>query len=270
MTIETLITAKDKIDTSFLENIELCTDAVVVNQCDRNDKFLSKTLSEKRILFLCTTERGLSKSRNAAINNATADICVLSDDGFIHINGYDKIVEEAYTAYPHADIITFQNVRHGKRVRNYSPQPYKHNIFTLLSVLSNEITFRPESLKRVCIKFDEKFGEDSVFEHGEEFVFLGECLKRELSIYYIPAPIGALPEIRVSQLLTFDKNYFVSKGASFKAVGGFFAPVLSLYFAIGKFKAYRNQCSFFKALSYLSKGGRAYKKVLKKGIVPNG
>ena len=72
-------------DDSIIKKSNLQTDAVVVNQCDRDSIedffFLNKDNKRCHVIFISTTERGLSRSRNMAIKNAIdADICLLSDD----------------------------------------------------------------------------------------------------------------------------------------------------------------------------------------------
>lgn len=263
MRIETLASVMHKNDTSSFEQMNLCNDLVVINQSDFDKKTISKTSNGKRILFVSNQERGLSRSRNAAIDNATADICVIADDGFIHIDGIDKIIEEAYRTYPDADIITFQFIREGNRAKNYPIQPYKHNRFSIMKVSSGEVTFKLESINRVCVKFDEDFGTGSTFSHGEENIFLSDCLKRGLNIYYVPVVIGSRSASENTWFKGYDKKFLQDTGALYYVMGGVLWPVYNLQFALRKHKLYKENLSFLSALINMYKGVLKYKKLKK-------
>lgn len=188
MRIETLVAAMHKTDTSFLEPMNPCTDVVVINQTDNEDKIITKSPNGKRVLFISNKERGLSRSRNAAIDNATADVCIIDDDGFIHMDGIDKIIEEAYETYPDADIITFQMTSSKDRAKSYIPQPFKHNRLTIMKVSSVEITFKLEAVNKVCVKFDEDFGTGSTFPTARKISFFPSALNADLpfDMYLFP------------------------------------------------------------------------------------
>jgi len=272
MRIETLASVMHKEDASIFEQMNACNDIVVINQANYEKKTLTKTSNGKKVLFISNKERGLSRSRNAAIDNATADICVIADDGFVHIEGTEKIIEEAYRTYPDADIITFQFIREGNRAKKYPIQPYKHNRFSIMKVSSGEITFKLESINRVCVKFDEDFGTGSVFSHGEENIFLSECLKRGLNIYYVPVVIGGRPASENTWFNGYDKKFLQDTGALYYVMGGFLWPVYNLQFALRKHKLYKENLCIFSALINMYKGVRKYKKLKKskRGISSNG
>ena len=79
MRIEALVATMHQNDYSVLDSLNIQSDAVVINQCDREGRheFLYKN---NNILWIDTKERGLSRSRNLALDNATADICIICDE----------------------------------------------------------------------------------------------------------------------------------------------------------------------------------------------
>lgn len=64
-TIEVLLSTMNQEDWSFLSKMNIQTDAVIVNQADKQD-YIDSTYNGNRIVFISSLDRGLSKSRNLA------------------------------------------------------------------------------------------------------------------------------------------------------------------------------------------------------------
>ena len=71
------------------------SDAVVVNQCNSDGKTLLKYKGYD-ILWIDSTERGLSRSRNMALKNADGEICILCDDDEKMTEGYPELINKAF------------------------------------------------------------------------------------------------------------------------------------------------------------------------------
>ena len=69
---------------------------------------MKKDLSIRRLIkkSVCTG-RGLSNSRNMALENAEDDICILCDDDVVYCDRYAELVEEALEKVPDADMMVF-------------------------------------------------------------------------------------------------------------------------------------------------------------------
>ena len=77
--VEVLISAMYQSDYSIFEKTNISTDALLINQCDKNEYSKRETKTGiQRCVY--TTERGLSRSRNNALINATGKYCLLCDD----------------------------------------------------------------------------------------------------------------------------------------------------------------------------------------------
>ena len=123
MTIQLLISTMHQTDCSLLERMKIASDAVVINQCGRES---TKTIEYNghNVLWIDTTDRGLSKSRNMAIRNATADICMLADDDMEYRADYVDTVTSAF-ARINADIIGFQVCGIEGKFKDYSEEEQK-------------------------------------------------------------------------------------------------------------------------------------------------
>ena len=106
MTLELLISTMHQDDHALLERMQVQSDAVVVNQCDRE----GETILEHRgyrVVWIDTRERGLSRSRNMALAHATAELCMLADDDMIYRPGYAETVQAAFGRLD-AELIRFR------------------------------------------------------------------------------------------------------------------------------------------------------------------
>lgn len=256
MKIEVLISTmnlKDQQDLLKKMNVD---GSVIINQT--KNKSLTDIETGKNKLF-SYEEKGLSKSRNKAIEHSNADICIIADDDLRYEDDYEKIVEEGYIKYPDADIIVFyvDNVDDSKkrRVRREG----KINLLTSMKVQSVQMTLKRKSIIKNKIKFNENFGAGTELYSGEENIFLKDCLKKKLKIYYIPKKIATIQDNNSTWMKGYDKQYFMAKGATFYEMFKFLYPFIILQFAVRKKKKYSKDMSVLKAIKYMFKGVKQYK-----------
>ena len=107
MKLEVLLSCMNQSDLSLIERSKLTGDVVVINQCDKEDFFEGKTKNGRGRVF-STTERGLTKSRNMAIEKSDADICLLCDDDEVFEEDYEQKIITAYEKLDLADVIIFK------------------------------------------------------------------------------------------------------------------------------------------------------------------
>jgi glycosyltransferase involved in cell wall biosynthesis len=207
--VEVLISAMNLLDTSLLESTNIQTDAVLINQSNLEDyqEINYKSISVK---FFSTLEKGLSKSRNKAIDLATGDICLICDDDENLHDNYEKLILKAYSEIPDADVIAFKFKYPGKKYDNSIKSIGYLNASTISSV---EITFKRKKIVESKIRFNEYFGAGSVYALGEENLFLFDCLDKGLKIYYVPIEIGSVKQEESTWFNGFNQKYFFDKGA---------------------------------------------------------
>ncbi len=104
MTFQILMACMHQNDLSIFSSSNIKCDVLAINQCDKNQIDYS---DDKSQCMISTTQRGLSRSRNMAIDNAWSDICLISDDDEVFDNGIKQKILQAYNDYPEADIIAF-------------------------------------------------------------------------------------------------------------------------------------------------------------------
>ncbi|MCR4923552.1 MAG: glycosyltransferase family 2 protein [Lachnospiraceae bacterium] len=259
MTLEVLLSAMGLSDESYIDSLNISSDAVVINQCDRDSKEKLERRSKKgklqKVCYICSKERGLSKSRNMAIKNSEADICILCDNDVEYTEDYEKIIRDAYKRHKDADLIVFY-IKRKERLKPLSSKDKRMNYLSVLKIFSPEISFKRESIKG--INFNESFGAGAKYIMGEENIFLYDCLKQGKRIYYVPLKIAELREEESTWFKGYDKSFFISRGANYAAMSKTFAGLLIWQFAIRKIKLYRDSMSPRRAISLMYRGKREY------------
>ncbi len=240
-------------DDKFLEReLNVGVPCVVINQ------LIHKEQSDyDRVNVFSYKEKGLSKSRNRAIEKVTdTDICLISDDDVEYKQDFDKIIVQAFAENPDADIITFQIETPDKqKYKKYREHKFRHNIISILKVSSVEIAFRKQSIIKKKLLFDENFGLGTDFSSGEEIIFLSDALKKGLNIIYIPIPI--VIHSRESSGKDYKNSQLApAKGALFYRVFGWKSYLLIPLFALKHYK--ETSYSFFKFVRLMFKGIKQY------------
>ena len=79
MNLEVLLSCMYQEDMGIAVRARVQSDLLIINQCNKNG-IDEVTDGVHHIRMISSTERGLSKSRNMALENACGDICLICDD----------------------------------------------------------------------------------------------------------------------------------------------------------------------------------------------
>ena len=255
MAVEILMSVMNQTNFDIAYKSKVNSDILIVNQCDRNayDEII---VNGHRWRMISTKERGLSKSRNMALNNAIGDICILSDDDEVFEDGYAEMVSDAFQENPIASVIAF-NVRRINYLMNKKYYTIKHFKESSRSFGSVMIGFRLDSIKNADIRFNEKFGSGSQWGGGEDTLFLRDIRKKNLKVFECPYYLATIDYSGVSQWFHgYDERYFYNLGAflGYTNDGHVNIRLLAYSFYVCFWKL-----RFEKGLSFLSKFRWLYK-----------
>ena len=186
ISLEILISTKGRDSLDFLRNIFVNNNShsnsvLIINQTENSNFSCPSTA---KIKLINKNEIGLSKSRNLAIHSSTADICLVADDDIVYVKDFDKIILNAFSNNPNADIITFMMKDFDGKLFKQYPKKKLHDKNTLSSVNSVVIAFKRDSIISNNIKFDNNFGLGSIFQTSDEYVFLRNALDLKLNIIF--------------------------------------------------------------------------------------
>ncbi|WP_290651185.1 glycosyltransferase family A protein [Lachnoanaerobaculum sp.] len=257
--VQLLVSTMKRKDISWFDKLNSSSDAIIINQCGRKGK-TKITHGPNNILWIDSDDIGLSKSRNMALDNATGEYLIIADDDLEYIDGYEKIIVESFEKNPNMDIIVFQVEGIEQVFKNYSKKGKKISFLGSLHVSSVEIVMRKNSIKKANIRFAEEFGSGAKYRMGEENIFLFDCLKSGLKIYYEPKVIAKLHLNESTWFSGYNKKYFLDRGAvSRKLYGDIIGLFMILAFSVKNYKKYRNDMSVLNGLKYMIFGYREFK-----------
>lgn len=235
--IQVLVAAMDQKDYLLPDKMNIQTEAVIGNQCDRNsvESFLH---NGHRITYLNFAERGVGLNRNNALMRADADICLFADDDLVYSVDYPEIVAGAFGKYSNADVLIF----------NVDPEPkikkaHRVNFFNYMRYGAVRIAVKLSSVREQGVYFNQSFGGGTEHSAGEDTLFLTDCLRRGLKIYAVPYCIGSLCNDRESTWFRgYNDKYFRDKGCLYRVLSRKWWKLLCFQDALRHQKLY--QCSW--------------------------
>ena len=156
--------------------------------------------------------KGLARSRNIALENATADLLVITDDDNRYDTAAIELIRNAFEKHPTAGLIQFQALSmEGKPLRNYPAFPYAYETRPRGTYFCSvePVMRRKANLPR----FDERFGLGAELGCGEEEVFVHEAVKRGVKMIYVPQPLVRTDGATTGGRFLTDAKVQKAKGA---------------------------------------------------------
>jgi glycosyltransferase involved in cell wall biosynthesis len=191
MKLEVLVSCMHQKDDALVARSNITGNVLVINQCDTED--YKEYPTKKGIAKIYSTcDRGLTKSRNMAIEKSDADICMLCDDDEVFCDDYAQKIICAYKNFPQADVIIFKMVNRPCSLGN---TPKRIKFPKTMKVSSWQISFKRESLIKTGVRFDPLLGAGTGNGAEEELKFLLDCQKAGLNIFFVPQEIEGTMEV---------------------------------------------------------------------------
>lgn len=224
-------TTLDFIDNMFKNNDLEHYHLLIINQTGENKLLVSDV---PNIRVINAFERGLSRSRNLAIQHAIGDICLLADDDVVFLEGFENKIMESYDQLKDADLITFKTITtENKPYSNYPKKVTGLEDF-YRKVLSIEITFKRDVILKNNISFNENFGLGSVFQDCENRLFFEDVFTtKQIKAYFSPEFIVVHKPFSTSDEVTSDRYMFARSALFYKKHGVFgWLYVIKLLFSL--------------------------------------
>ena len=263
MSVEVLVSGMNQNMETLVEQMRLESDAVIINQCDRQG-YEGTEYKGYRIRFFSSPERGIGNSRNAAIDRADGDICLFSDEDIVYEPGYAQAIEQEFAANPEADMILFNIqveesrrtyfITDRKRVRWYNCGRYGAVSFAV----------RRRVLEQSGVKFSLLFGGGARFSNGEDNLFLKELMDGGCLVYTAPVLIGREVAGESSWFKGYDKKFFYDRGVLYHYLYGVMAVPFGLRYVTKR--NIRSEADPRRAFRWLCDGVREGKRLKKEGL----
>jgi len=253
MKVEVLISALNHIPIELLTQMHINSDAVIVNQCDK-DECNSYNYNGHNIVEVCLSSRGVGVSRNTAIMHSSADILLFADQDIVYENEYaEKIVDE-FEKHLEADMILF-NIQVGEERKTYENTEWKKvHWYNCGRYGAVSFAIRREKLLEARVMFSQLFGGGAKYSAGEDSLFLKDLMDRGIKVYASPIVIGREVEGESTWFKGFDEKFFYDRGVLYKQLYGIMAKPWAMRFLLAHRDILCKNYSVKKAFQIMKKG----------------
>lgn len=254
MNLQVLLSTMHQNDDSLLEKMNIQSDVIVVNQCDKNyiKEYFYKN---NKIMFMSFSERGIGLSRNNAFMRATADICLFADDDVKYEDHYKEIVLKSFINNPTADIILFNVPSTNPERPSYQISTNgRVRLYNCLKYGAVSMAVRTESVRKANVHFSLLFGGGAKYSAGEDSLFIAECIRKGLKVYTNKEIIGYVSQEQSTWFEGYTDKYFMDKGVFYYCLSKRLSKLLCLQFVIRHRKLFKKNKSLRTAYELMIKG----------------
>lgn len=263
MSVQVIVAAMHQQDHSLLEKMNIQTDAIIGNQCNRNE-VENFSWNGHHISYLNFAERGVGLNRNNALLRTDGDIITFADEDTTFMNGYEDIITKAFAEIPQADAIIFNTKTvGGNRHGRINKKAKRIRFFNALIYDTSRISVRSCAIKRENILFHTCFGGGTKYSCGEDTLFIVDMLKAGLKIYTHPAYVLTSDFSTSTWFDGYNEKYLHDKGALFYAVSKRWSSLLCLQNLVRHPFIYKDSGLSFMEAFKLMRTGKEHFKTLK-------
>lgn len=235
---------------------------LIINQTTK-DCLLESEHENIRVINSFT--KGLTKSRNLALENAVGPICLIADDDVNYNINFENIITESFATKTDADVITFKmKDLNGKDFKNYTESKW-HDVKSVQKVNSVVIALKLKNIKASKITFNPHFGLGATFETADEYIFLRDCLKLGLKLWFQSNYILSHVINSSGKALGSDRIIFAKSALFYKYSGilGYLRMFKYLFVIFNR--GYIKKREFLPKIKIGLQGVLAYRKLVKAG-----
>lgn len=260
MKLQVLVSAMNASPQQLIRSMNLQTDAVIINQCDKNAVRIIRHNGHE-IKFISMAERGVGKSRNAALKESTADIVLFADDDVTYSDNYGSEVVSEFEQHPEADMIIF-NITSLNPKRPSPMNKTWHCIrwYNGLRYPAYRLAVRRNVLMQKNITFSLLFGGGAKYMSGEDSLFIHQCRKAGMRIYASSKTIGTVAHKESTWFKGYTKQYFYDRGALYKALYPYTYAFFLFILLVRKYKVFSLRRRFIQMYLESLRGASAYAK----------
>ena len=175
---------------------------------------------------------GVTKSRNAVLDNTESRYLLFGDDDITFIADSILKVINYFEANPEISIILTQAVDGSGNLRK--PYPRKLQALTLTNsakAATYEMFIRVAAIKQNGIRFDENFGAGAKNYLGDEYIFIADGIRAGLKGTFLPVVVAVHPTESSGNFRNTRADLKV-RAAVFTRVFGIWSPIMRFLFLI--------------------------------------
>ncbi len=250
MRVEVLLSVMN-LNKKDLYKMNITSRCTVINQCD-----IERVEKYKNFTIYSYKERGVSNSRNRALEKSKEDILLFCDNDIVYNHDYEKKVLEEFKNNKKADVIIFNVINPNRKKRILNKRKRLH-IYNTLNYATYNIAVRRNSILKNNIRFNTSFGPGAKYKNGSDTLFIVDILNNKLKMYSSPYVIGESHNKPSNWFNGYDYNYFYYKGVLFTAINRRFRHLLMIQHIL-RHKYLLTNYKFFEAYKIMKKGSEEY------------
>ena len=265
--VEILLSTMNRVSLDFLVPMFPFThfsdfNILIINQTTE-DKILRSVYPTVRVINVF--ERGLSRSRNLLIANASKKIGLIADDDLVYVEGFDERVLSGFNRFNNAAAIKFCTTNfEGVPFRKYPKVPVAHlNAMQRLNSSSIEMVLNIDVVQKSGIEFNTNFGLGSTFPLGEEGIFINDLHDAGYQVSHEPKIIVTHKTEKDSDNITLTENYRIRGAYLAKIFGNKFFIWLGIQLAYHIKQGLVSPANFFSVIQSARRGKQQFLKLTK-------
>lgn len=231
MSVQLLVAAVNGRPQELITNMHIQTDAIVINQCDKYE-YEEIEKDGCHIRFFSMAERGVGLSRNHALLRADHEISLFADEDIVYEKDYGKLVEEAFTQYPKADMLLFYvKAAPGRETYRIEKAGRVHR-FNCGRYPTYSFAVKTDKVHAENITFHLFFGGGTKYSNGEDSLFIRECIKKGLKVYKVPVTIGYENGRESTWFKGYNEKFFFDRGVLYYFLYGWMKKLFAIRFLL--------------------------------------
>ncbi|MBE5851384.1 MAG: glycosyltransferase family 2 protein [Lachnospiraceae bacterium] len=256
--VEVLIAGVNQNPELLMEQMNIESDAILVNQCDKYEiSMLEHRGRTVRVFHMA--ERGVGLSRNTALMRAKGEICLFSDQDIVYESGYEQAIRKEFESHPEADMILF-NIEVAEARQTYHNEAWKKvHWYNCGRYGAVSFAIRREKMLESGVTFSLLFGGGAKYSAGEDSLFLKQFMDKGYQVYASPVTIGKESAGDSTWFKGYTEKFFFDRGVLYHYLYGSLAKSWALRFLLAHKKALCGDLSVKQAYEQMRKGIQSVK-----------
>lgn len=214
----------------------------------QNENEASYVISEPKARLVELKNRGVAKSRNAALDRASGKYLLFADDDVTFSDsGIDRAVEYLEANHNCSIVLARAVDETGELRKRYASEITPLKLTNSARAATYEMLVRLDAIRERSVRFDENFGAGATFYLGDEYIFIADALRAGLSGVHLPITIATHPS-ESSGSRWGEANDLAARSQVFARVFGWKAPFFRAGFLI---RTENKFPSFLQALRFI-------------------
>ena len=192
----------------------------------------SYVFTEKSAKLVELKNKGVAKSRNAALDRASGEFLLFGDDDMQFIEPGIEAVLAYFKSNPDCAIILAQAIDEtGEFRKKYPSEVTPLKLTNCAKAATYEMLVRVDALREKKIRFDENFGAGAANYLGDEYILIADALRAGLRGVHLPVKLAIHPKDSSGSKWGTEGD-LAARAKVFSRVFGWKAPIYRAAFLV--------------------------------------